>query len=202
MLIIIIIIIIIKKYLTNYNLLNKICKKPYNMETGDIILFSNINANFIHTIFTPFTHIGMVLKSNKLYILETHKLGDTIKMNFNTSGINLYDLKDRLKTYDGYVYLLKFKNKISDNNIKLLFNKITNYKSKFEYPNNHKKYYISKCFFNITKYNRNDNKLLCSEFIYYVLLDNNIISTNKNKYLCMKPSDFIYLDEYEYCGLI
>jgi hypothetical protein len=197
LIIIIFIIILLKKYLINYNILIKKCKESYDMKTGDIILFRSSKANFLYSIFTSFTHVGIVIKSDKLYILETHKLGDTLDMNLYVSGVNLYDLKFRLSTYNGNAYLLRLKKEISDNN--QILDKINKYKSEFEFPNNHKIYYISKCFFNIN--NRNDNKLLCSEFIYYVLLDNNIIS-NDNKYLCMKPSDYIYLDEYEYCGLI
>lgn len=195
--IIIIIILLLKKYLISHNILIKRCNSSYDLKTGDIILFKNYNDNLIYTIFAPFTHVGIVIKSDKLYILESHKLGRVL--NYYTSGVNLYDLKERIDTYNGNVYLLRLKKEISNQN--QILEKINKYKTDFEYPTNYKKYYISECFFNINKYSRNDNKLLCSEFIYYVLLDNNIVSNDK-KYLCMKPSDYIYLDEYEYCGLI
>jgi hypothetical protein len=197
LIIIIIIIILLKKYLIIHNILIKRCYDSYDLKTGDIILFKNYNDNIFDTLITTFTHVGIVIKSDKLYILESHKL--EYVLNYYTSGINLYDLKERINTYNGNTYLLRLKKEISNQNE--ILEKINKYKTDFKYPKNYKKYYISECFFNINKYNRNDNKLLCSEFIYYVLLDNNIIS-NDNKYLCMKPSDYIYLDEYEYCGLI
>lgn len=199
--IIIIILIIIKiynyylinnGYLYNYNLINIKYINKY-IKTGDIILFRYNKIDFIHDIVSPFSHIGIVIIINdKSYILETHEKGNTLYMGFNNEGVNLYNLYDRLYKYNGITYLLKLKKTLSTENINYLINNIPKY-LKIPYINNYKKYYFNNCI-NLFNNEQNNNGMICSEFISYVLQD---IFNYKKNYKCVSPVDFVYNNLYD-----
>ena len=94
------------------------------LESGDIVLFHNDDfnrASFFQMLVndTPFTHCGVIYrKGNRVHVLEAHPMGYGKKGKnagkiVEKSGIELYDFRYRLETYEGQVYVLKLSRKIS-----------------------------------------------------------------------------------------
>lgn len=189
-----------KPKINNYFIdhINQINCNCDTFKSGDIILFKYYK-NYIVNYETLFTHIGIVVRLDKLYILENHEPENLRWLNKFQKDVNLYDLMERINNFNGNIYLLKLKNELSAKQLDILKEKYLNYKIKIKYPENKLNYYIWWFFCN--NYYRNKNILICSEFIYKILIDINILK-NKNSYLLKIPDDFLYLKEYEFCGLI
>lgn len=77
-----------------------------NIDTGDIILFRYVTTDLVFRFVSKFTHVGMIIKKNGiLYIIECHP--NTLCECKNNSGTHIYPLVQKLKTYDGTLYLCK-----------------------------------------------------------------------------------------------
>lgn len=203
---IIILFIIHILYLHNNNnlLLNISCPNNIEINSGDLILFRWSNIGFIHHLYSPFTHVGIIIKLDRLYIIENHGFNDTLKMGYNTTGVNIYPFDERIKHYNGNVYLLKLNYVLSKKKINKITNFINIYKKKIIFPKKNQFFFIYKCIFNGIRDNK--YKIVCSEFIYMVLIKCNIIKKRSNNYCndyyCKTPTEFIYLPEYKYYGKI
>ena len=178
------------------------------MKTGDIILFScRKHKSFIDKIFfmtrtnvlgSNFGHVGLIIRNSKdkLYLLETNSPKQCCtndyycfhENNKKTGGIRILPLDKILKEYskknDG-IYAIRFISKEISNS--LLMKKIYKYKhiqfqdvqviilfAFFDFFISHKiACEISKLFDN--------NKMICSEFLYNILYDCNVIRNYPSK---------------------
>lgn len=167
------------------------------LKTGDLILFRWHSIDAMESLVTSFTHVGMVVKlNNNLYILETHMKGDTSHMGYETSGVNIYDLKNRINSYKGNIFLLPIKKKFMtfENEKEIILN-ITNYK-KIPFHDKYENHFKNICLLKkickncINKTNKNE--MFCSEFISKILQDINLMNENDD-ISCMTPHDLLYI---------
>ena len=205
MIIYIILIIIILLYIYNYThkkeLYNmKECNidKIYdNIKTGDIILFRRDKLDIFSSMISLFTHVGIIVVfNNKKYILETHNKNDTKYMGYETIGVNLYDIKERIMNYKGNCYIVPINN-ISSLQQNLLINNIAKYKN-IKFDNNFKQHIMTYCILKKicnTCINKTTKKnMFCSEFITFILIDLGIISNNIEK-SCITPNNILNLTD-------
>ena len=166
-------------------------------ETGDIILFKYKDKYFLDIkkhLLTFFSHCGMVVENdNNKYILENFSKNDYNKYN-NKGGATLIDLKSRIKDYNGSVFIIKLKNKLDLDRKNTLINKLETY-LKYNYYENYEKFMFQKCILNF-KMNKNENELICSEFVFMILKDLNLI--NYKEYIsCKTPWNIFNLEFYD-----
>ena len=186
-----------------------------DFKTGDIVCFRWNYIDIGFRLFSKFSHVGIVIKKNsKLSILEIHpeeENDDTIRK----AGVHIYDLKSRLKMYNGEYYYSKLivpiKNKIHVNKYKdiafdgnfrneFVYNFISNYltptKSEilFKIPRPKTSFGLGKVPRPKTSFGlgKVPKKLFCSQFIGYILNDT-IIKCN---YKLMSPGSHIDLPAY------
>lgn len=170
-----------------------------NARTGDLLLFRWHSVDLIHNFISFFTHVGIVVElDNKKYILETHREGDTVNMGVYDGGVKLYDLKERIRMYEGHNFLLPLKEKYRNkNHQEIIKNNLKNY-IKLPFFDNYKEYYMRQCLPRMLCKScfsepPPDTQLnYCSQFVGIVLRDLGILNkgTNVN---CISPYDFIFI---------
>lgn len=195
LILIILIILIIRIIYVIYNvyknyMLSKICQKQliinkillkdikYNLQTGDLILFNYNHAEIWTRIFgnTMYSHIGIIIKiDNEFYIYEIIK-DDYKYKGKKYQNVQLSNLDDRINNYVGNVYIGLLKNKLSDEQLNLVYKYIDNHKN-IKFGN------ILSFFINIVLGININNTYFCNELISN-LLDNINLSTKK---LTTKP---------------
>ena len=150
--------------------LNKILKQ---CKTGDIILFKWNFTDLIVRFASKFNHIGLIYKKkNRVYIIEMNPEDDKLK-----EGVHKYNLKKRLKKFDGTCYYAKLNKNIhiDNNNLEKLLKKYKNIPFdnyfRLSYPKN---WIRQKLNLKIPK----KNTMYCSEFIELFLKDLNILPKN------------------------
>ena len=165
-------------------------------KTGDLILFRWSFMDPIFRCFTKFCHVGMVIKmNNKLYILETHPEeyddDDIDKIN-PKKGVNMYELDDRLREYDGTCYYLNLKDIYYNSKFNTIFDlKYTEYK-KIPFDDYFRLHFILNIL-NIKLYDK--ESMYCSEFIGTVLKDFKLLEDDIdiNK---ISPGSFEHMNKY------
>jgi|LauGreDrversion4_2_1035121.scaffolds.fasta_scaffold01203_7 hypothetical protein len=140
------------------------------LDTGDLLLFSSYDFSKIRIVsHARFTHIAMVIKvENKIYGIDTIEK-TFIKPNKLLSGINIFNLEEKIVYYPGFVYILKCNKLLSKQNKNDILLGIKNYK--FKYPTSD--IFIYKYIFNIQNSYTNKYKS-CIEYIVYLLKRGNI----------------------------
>lgn len=184
--------------------LDKIIKK---CKTGDIILFRWHFMDIIFRMASKYSHIGMIYKENdNVYIIEMHpEEGKKIIRN----GVNRYNLKKRLKEYNGTCYYLQLVKNIKVDNQKLK-KRLKDYK-KISFDENFRYSYGKSWLYNKLSWKLSKKKkkktMYCSEFVGYILKDLKILSKDYNISL-LTPSSFeniikngkkLYKNPYEIC---
>lgn len=157
------------------------------MNTGDLLLFCShsISTTQLIKLCTKscWTHIGIIYRcNNKLFICE-------FTLDFHKSGFNIESLDNKIKKYNGKI-LYKSLNKNIDN--KIFISAVNKYKNKKFTPDTTMFMSFAKRSLGIydnANDNANDNLSHCSEFVYNVLKDLNIISSKINGRL-IYPCDF------------
>ena len=178
----------------------------YKAKSGDIIYFKsdlyNLNTIFGSHLVGPFTHIGMVFVIEDIkYIIELTDSTTLININITTPGIHLTPLEKRFTNYRGKIFLSTLSDfyKIDDNKVKKVTQKITQnfYKNTLQYPDSMRKYYLThiiKKWFNIKIKKYNDNTMICSEFVKYMLRELGVLNKKEN-HKGILPSDFRILKD-------
>lgn len=169
------------------------------VEPGDLILFKWHEVDILHEIFSSFTHVGIVIQiDDRLCILETHLKGDTKKMGYYTSGVNIYDLNQRIKEYEGDIFLLKlcqYQYKREVINQKIL-DKIEQYKQ-IPFYDKYREVYQNYCIPRLVQVDTHSKiqkeGMFCSEFIGHILQDLDILDSSYD-ITCLTPSSFIKLN--------
>jgi hypothetical protein len=169
-----------------------------NVKTGDVICFRSNDYTFLHDLVSPFTHIGIVIETiNGKKILEMHDTNDLKHMGIYNTGVNMYDLKYRIKTYEGDVYLSQLKTTVDKKKIKNLLSKIE-FLNKLKFDTNHKEHLIKKCMIKrgCKKCFKPEKKKLeymfCSEFIGYILQELDVLEKEYD-IACVLPGDFRFI---------
>lgn len=81
-----------------------------SLRTGDLVLFRYNEASLAHDLVSPFTHVGMVVDfDGKKCIIESHNRGDAKALGVLDGGVHVYDLKDRVRTYEGCTFVLRMR---------------------------------------------------------------------------------------------
>lgn len=81
-----------------------------SLRTGDVVLFRQPSPSVVFQAASVFTHVGVVVDSGTKQVLETHLPGDTKHMGFGTvGGVNMYDLRQRVATYQGTMFILRLR---------------------------------------------------------------------------------------------
>jgi hypothetical protein len=174
-------------------------KKVYDMcKTGDIICFRSCNTSILYDIFSPFTHIGMILEKNgKKYILEIDD-NDNIGVEFN-------DLLSRIKTYKGTLFLCQLEKIASPKNIEFFHSKLPTLIKDMKYNKDYRKHLMSNCFkklfFSFDNEITNFKHMFCSEFVAYMLQELKILDTNHD-ITCTLPGDFRRLKDSKTSGYL
>ncbi len=186
-------------------ILRSISSIPYksiknHIKSGDIILFRANKFSWgsyfqKHYSITPFTHTGIIHKhprTNRVYVLETHPISYNNICNVgkceNNDGINLYLLEDRIRGYDGTLYIKPLPYKISRESQKWFDRFVYRYNRKEKFPSNRRIVgnYVKRCMIN----RLNELKLLssvnCSELVSYIL--KNITRRNIVHIGCSSPA--------------
>jgi hypothetical protein len=160
-------------------------------KTGDLILFRWHSVDIFHEMISPFTHVGMVVELNhQKYILETHSPGDTLHMGYETGGVHLYPLKQRISMYKGSNFLLKLN---KNYNISIDENMIVQYYSipfYDKYRQHYTEYCLPKKICNECISSKKLESMFCSQFIGFLLQETGILDKNVN-IDCLIPNDFI-----------
>ena len=140
-----------------------------NIKSGDLLLFSNLNFNFIPRVFghPSFSHTGLVVKkNNQLYSLEMVKQDWVYPKQTYMKNIIMIPLKDRIKNYSGYVYHTSLLKPLTIQQENELYN----------YSQKNYKFIQLKDFYQIFRiFNRNSNIKMCSQFTANILEDFNIL---------------------------
>ena len=136
-----------------------------NLKSGDLLLFSHINYQFVTRTFgnPAFSHIGIVVKkNNKLYSLEMVK-SDWIQPGKPLmESIILVPLKERIKNYHGYVYQASLLKELTPMQEEELYN----------YSKKNYKFLKLKYLYKIFSiFNKKSNFKICSQFIAHILED-------------------------------
>ena len=171
-------------------------KKEYSMEDmkkcikmGDVILFRSTDVTFMHDYLTPFTHVGIIVEiGGEKKILEIHSEGDVKHMGLECKNVVVYDFETRVLYYDGEIYCLKLRERLSDETKEdFIVNKLPGLRKKKFYKD-----YINYTRNNCVMRNRNTKgrgKMFCSEFIGHCLQQLGVISGLYN-ISCLFPGDF------------
>lgn len=163
-----------------------------NSQTGDLIYFRARGVDILHSIVSYFTHIGMVLRdpiTDEVFIVETHAEGDTDHMGFQKrSGVNFYDLRERINQYDGNVYYSRLIPSIPDIN-----DKVRDFIEKCKgvpYDHGNRNHYINTCMLCVPTTRQDMEKMFCSEFVGHTLRDLGLLKED-TRVSCFTPSSFV-----------
>jgi hypothetical protein len=161
-------------------------------KTGDIICFRACNVSILYDIFSPFTHIGMILEKNgKKYILEIDDNDE--KYTNNLSGVELNTLDSRIKMYKGTLFLCQLEKVVSQKNIKFFHSKLSTLTQDMKYNKHYRKHLMSNCFkklfFSFDNEITDFKNMFCSEFVAYMLQELKILDKTHD-ITCTLPGDF------------
>jgi hypothetical protein len=186
------ILLVVVKYINikNLNELNTIsndtlCNK---CKTGDLFLYRKKNVDLFHDLFSKYTHIGMIVElNNEKYVFENHIKDVHIGKGFETEGIHLFKLIDRINTYDGTMYYASLKHDINQDVLNNFIYNIENLQNiEFEYD---KIRLVYSCLSNRIFKNCSviSDKKICSEFVMFCLTQLQVLNNECN---CIFPGDF------------
>lgn len=135
-------------------------------QTGDLILFRANDGNALVRLYTPFTHVGMVVVEThggkKTYVLETHRRGDVNPSDI-VGGVQMYDLAERISRYDGRVCYARLKRPLTDGQRLAMLDLAYRYRN-VPYHEAYVRHYVSHCMLGIGP-GKTDETMFCSEFI-------------------------------------
>lgn len=163
------------------------------LATGDLILFRHESIDYLYELIDSYTHVGMVVvpedKISPKSIIETHKLGDTHHfIGYDAQGVNMYDLRKRVATYDGWVYVLHInRDLVKYFSGDVIISRLHEYQQIpfFEgYRAFFKHYCIPKRLFPVGK--PHHDGMFCAEFICHLLKDSGLLSRS-HECECMTP---------------
>lgn len=144
-----------------------------NLKTGDLILFRS--KRWVRYL-TYFTHVGMIVDFHgKKYILDLNQKNlDNYGVN---SGVKMYDLYDRIRKFNGEIYILEMHHSMMNETRKEKFFRNLNKYFKIKFDSNvYMNILKMKLGFKLNSNNRDG--LYCSEFIGYILQDLEILNKN------------------------
>jgi hypothetical protein len=163
-----------------------------NARTGDLIYFRWRGVDILHSVVSYFTHIGMILRdpiTDEVFILETHREGDTDHMGFyNFKGMNAYSLKDRIAHYKGDLYYGKLRIEVSDIDTKV--KECMAMCQDIPYDEEHRSHFINTCMLCMPTTRRESESMFCSEFIGFKLRHLKLIPEDA-PISCFSPSSFV-----------
>ena len=161
-------------------------------KTGDLIYFRWRGVDILHSVVSYFTHIGMILRdpiTDEVFILETHREGDTDHMGFyNFKGMNTYSLKDRIENYKGDLYYGKLRVEVEDIDTKV--KECMKECQSIPYDDNHRNHFINTCMLCMPTERRESDTMFCSEFVGYKLRYLKLIPDSA-QISCFTPSSFV-----------
>lgn len=155
-------------------------------QTGDLILFRANEGNVLVRLYTPFTHVGMVVDhGGKTYVLETHRRGDVNPSDI-FGGVKMYDLAERVSRYDGRVFYARLKRPLTDGQRLAMLDLAYMYRN-VPYHEAYVRHYISHCILGISP-GKTDETMFCSEFIGILFRHVGMYDGNTQ---CLAPLDVI-----------
>jgi len=174
------------------------------LETGDLVLFKwNIEylLDVKIQIKTPFSHCAMIIEiDGEKYIMEKMDLKDYEAFG-NIDHQQLIKFKDRVNKYNGKVYCIKRKNKMTQKEKSKLYNKFNEYMN-IQFRDNYVNHIVWNCMFKRNTNNAIDlNNMYCAEYLSYLLSDIGSIINPHKKHSCMTPYDiynFHIFDKSQY----
>jgi hypothetical protein len=160
------------------------------IDSGDLLLFSAYEFSKYTRFFghLEFSHVGIVLKTNKLYSIEMIEDDYVYPGDPKYTGINHFDLIDRIVNYPGYVYIAKYNNTFTN----IQYQKFKNIINiNFSYPSFFDNLTLLfnqnniLCNLENTKCKNKFQKIHCSNLIAIILFNLNIYNFQK-----IKPKDY------------
>jgi len=160
--------------------------------TGDLVLFrSNAIRNVLVRLYTPFTHVGMVVVDARgaKKILETHRRGDVVDPHDDGGGVRMYDLVERVSKYDGAVFHARLKRPLTDCRRLAMLDLAYRYRN-VPYHEAYVRHYVSHCMLGVGP-GKTDATMFCSEFIGL------LFGIDRERAQCMTPADVATMGHHE-----
>jgi len=159
--------------------------------TGDLVLFRWRDVSAAHDAFTSFTHAGMVYeRDGGKHILETHEAGDTKHMGYESGGVHVYPMRDRVAMYNGSVCFLRLHPSLYNATLSdLVASQLPKYAG-IPFNSSFRSYYAWHCLLGAPA-SAPPGKF-CSQFVGLVLQDLGIFPTTADVQ-CLAPDSFLCL---------
>lgn len=145
------------------------------LDTGDLLLFSAYEFSAIRILSSSrFSHAAMVIKKDGKLMGVDMLDNDYVAPGVQKENIYIFDIKDRIMFYSGFVYLCKCNKSLSKLNKKNIEEHV--FSTNLVYPDRNtlmKKYLL-----NDTKYN---NLKSCVEYVVHLLNVGDIVDLSKEK---------------------
>lgn len=156
------------------------------LDSGDLLLFSAYEFSKYTRLFghLEYSHIGMILKTNKLYSIEMIENDYIFPGHSTYSNINKFDLIERIIHYPGFVYIASYNNKLTDlqyNKLKYICNINFKYPTQFQNFNLLFKNNNILCNLSNMKCQNKNKSIHCSNLIAQILFNLNIYNFNNIK---------------------
>lgn len=163
-------------------------------QTGDLVLFRANGGNVLVRLYTPFTHVGMVVVEShggkKTYVLETHRRGDVNPSDpHDAGGVRMYDLAERVSRYEGTVCYARLKRPLADCRRLAMLDLAYRYRN-VPYHEAYVRHYVSHCMLGIGP-GKTDETMFCSEFIGL------LFGIDRERARCMTPMDVATMGHHE-----
>ena len=157
--------------------------------TGDLLLFQS--AENIVRLYTPFTHIGMVVyHGGRTYVVETHQQGDVLPT--DAGGVHMYDLAERVSRYDGRVCYTRLKRPLTDGQGLAIHGLVYRYRD-VPFYSSYIRHYVTHCILGVDR-EKTDRSIFCSEFIGLLFKH---IGMYDGETQCLVPMDVIKFGHHE-----
>lgn len=164
------------------------------LRTGDVVLFVQPSPSVVFQAVSVFTHVGVVVDNGNAgkQVLETHMPGDTRHMGFDTSGVNMYDLRQRVATYDGTIFILRLRPEVKARTSVILskYAKIPYYDT---YMMHHALHCLPQALFGTWGTRQSDpTRMHCAMLVGLVLRDLGVMSPSST-IECLTPESFAHM---------
>lgn len=148
------------------------------LDTGDLLLFSAYEFSAIRVLSSArFSHAAMVVRNNKRELQGVDMLdNDFVAPGLTVENIHIFNLRDRIMYYAGFVYVCKCNKQLSKKDKENIEKEV--FSSKLTYPN--KQILIRKYLLN-TKNSSTNNFKSCVEYVTYLLKEGNIADLSNNR---------------------
>ena len=170
------------------------------VKTGDLVVCrSRYGALDLPVrIVSPVTHIGMVVRDHSgARVVETHAAGDTKQLGVTESGVHAYPLDQRIRTYEGQVYLCQMTSRLNAQQERALRKALMDLKD-VPFESNYRNHFITRCFIGRRQPTGQPREaMFCSEYLALAMVHAGLLPPDTITE-CMSPSSLLDLRVNDY----